>query len=134
MSAVMPMGYVTHVLLSHVPGVFVAYHVNGFRPIGPKIPDLIMFIKPHPCSSTAKSNSTQHFWLVTLQGGGWCWNASDCYNRSLGLLGSSYKLPAVTQFDGIMSANFTVNPEFYNWNMVMINYCDGASFSGIFLL
>ncbi|XP_071795904.1 uncharacterized protein [Asterias amurensis] len=78
----------------------------------------------------AKSNSTRHSWLVTLQGGGWCWNASDCYNRSLGPLGSSYKLPAQTPFYGIMSANYTVNPEFYDWNMVMINYCDGASFSG----
>ncbi|XP_038050931.1 pectin acetylesterase 8-like [Patiria miniata] len=77
-----------------------------------------------------KGASTQRSWIVVLQGGGWCWNVSDCYNRSLSGLGSSYRLPKEASFDGIMSANASVNPEFYDWNMIMINYCDGASFSG----
>ncbi|XP_022109459.1 pectin acetylesterase 5-like isoform X1 [Acanthaster planci] len=78
----------------------------------------------------AQSAASQGSWLVILQGGGWCWNVSDCYKRSLSGLGSSYRLPKEMPFGGIMSPNATVNPEFHDWNMVMINYCDGASFSG----
>jgi hypothetical protein len=29
---------------------------------------------------------------------------------------------------GFMSADPAINPDFYNWNMVFFNYCDGASF------
>nr|GMD85938.1 Pectin acetylesterase 12 [Ipomoea batatas] len=29
-----------------------------------------------------------------------------------------------------MSNNPEQNPDFYNWNKVMIRYCDGSSFTG----
>ncbi|KAL5717185.1 [Wnt protein] O-palmitoleoyl-L-serine hydrolase [Ranunculus cassubicifolius] len=33
-------------------------------------------------------------------------------------------------FTGILSNNKEENPDFYNWNRVRLNYCDGASFAG----
>nr|GMD42641.1 pectin acetylesterase 5 [Ipomoea batatas] len=33
-------------------------------------------------------------------------------------------------FSGILSNNPEQNPDFYNWNKVMIRYCDGSSFTG----
>ncbi|KAJ8527691.1 hypothetical protein K7X08_015142 [Anisodus acutangulus] len=33
-------------------------------------------------------------------------------------------------FQGIHSKNQTANPDFYNWNKVIIAYCDGGSFTG----
>ena len=33
-------------------------------------------------------------------------------------------------FSGFLSSNPEVNPDFYNWNVVFIKYCDGASFAG----
>lgn len=33
-------------------------------------------------------------------------------------------------FNGILSNNASLNPDFYNWNRVKLRYCDGGSFSG----
>ncbi|QDZ20222.1 pectin acetylesterase [Chloropicon primus] len=71
-------------------------------------------------------------WLVFLEGGGWCFNEQDCYERSKTILGSS-KQWAQTRSDRssqIFSADPKENPDFYNWNLVDVAYCDGASFSG----
>lgn len=53
------------------------------------------------------------------------------YNRTETNLGSSkFNRPEVV-LDGIFSRNETLNPEFYNWNFIYINYCDGTGIPGL---
>ncbi|XP_060209202.1 pectin acetylesterase 7-like [Lycium barbarum] len=68
-------------------------------------------------------------WIIQLSGGAWCKNVSDCQDRSRGANGSS-KYMGLQKFEGIHSKNKTANPDFYNWNKVIIAYCDGGSFTG----
>ncbi|CAI5963595.1 unnamed protein product [Closterium sp. NIES-65] len=39
-------------------------------------------------------------------------------------------LPQALNFGGVASTESRVNPVFYNWNFVLLKYCDGASFAG----
>jgi hypothetical protein len=49
------------------------------------------------------------------------------YNRSFTALGTSSVLNSTRSWkQGIFSRNPEVNPHFYNWNSVHINYCDGT--------
>ncbi|KAE8677500.1 Pectin acetylesterase 8 [Hibiscus syriacus] len=45
-------------------------------------------------------------WLIQLEGGGWCNNATSCLIRK------------------------NTHLDFYNWNRVKVRYCDGSSFTG----
>ncbi|XP_062228180.1 pectin acetylesterase 5-like [Phragmites australis] len=74
-------------------------------------------------------DSGTHNWLVYLQGGGWCNTTESCSERKMTDLGSSKFMGAV-KFSGILSNQHQENPDFYNWNIVVIRYCDGASFAG----
>ncbi|CAI5485903.1 unnamed protein product [Closterium sp. Naga37s-1] len=38
--------------------------------------------------------------------------------------------PQPLNFGGVASTESRVNPVFYNWNFVLLKYCDGASFAG----
>ncbi|XP_022889341.1 pectin acetylesterase 8-like [Olea europaea var. sylvestris] len=69
-------------------------------------------------------------WLVYLEGGGWCETESECKDRALSIYGSSFRKPKVYYFNGVLSNNQMINPEFYNWNRVFVRYCDGSSFAG----
>ncbi|KAG2593495.1 hypothetical protein PVAP13_5NG112114 [Panicum virgatum] len=42
----------------------------------------------------------------------------------------SSKLMEAVEFTGILSNRHQENPDFHNWNIVVIRYCDGASFAG----
>ena len=68
-------------------------------------------------------------WILHLEGGGWCNDTQTCYNRSFTYLGSSKSWPKTAALPGFLSDNSTVNPDFYNWNIVYVMYCDGASFA-----
>ncbi|KAK4488227.1 hypothetical protein RD792_003973 [Penstemon davidsonii] len=73
-------------------------------------------------------------WMVYLEGGGWCMSSESCYSKikiegSAGC-GNSYTFKNLTTFGGIMSQSQTINPDFYNWNIVFVRYCDGSSYSG----
>ena len=68
-------------------------------------------------------------WILHLMGGGWC-SGVECYNRSLTKLGSTKFWPDSYPLEGFLSDDPTVNPDFYNWNVVYFIYCDGASFAG----
>ncbi|XP_071730471.1 pectin acetylesterase 8-like [Rutidosis leptorrhynchoides] len=70
-------------------------------------------------------------WLVHIQGGGWCHSIEDCvYRKTMDNgLGSSKLMPEL-YFGGILSNQQDQNPSFYNWNRVIMRYCDGASFTG----
>ncbi|KAK9920094.1 hypothetical protein M0R45_028656 [Rubus argutus] len=69
-------------------------------------------------------------WHIHFQGGGWCSNITDCVARKKTQLGSStYMLPE-TGFTGILSYKAEENPDFFNWNRVMLPSCDVLLFLG----
>ncbi|XP_022744553.1 pectin acetylesterase 5-like isoform X2 [Durio zibethinus] len=69
-------------------------------------------------------------WLLHIEGGGWCNSIKTCNNRKGTALGSSNYMERLVPFSGILSRHPSQNPDFYNWNMVKIRYCDGASLAG----
>ena len=82
--------------------------------------------------------------------GGWCTSPANCLIRSKTRLGSSssynathvpdeggqvcHRLTTRTDLielagnNGLLSTDPRFNPNFYNWNLVYVYYCDGASF------
>ncbi|KAF0917754.1 hypothetical protein E2562_021249, partial [Oryza meyeriana var. granulata] len=66
---------------------------------------------------------------ASAPGGAWCDTIESCSERKTTAHGSSKWMEAA-EFDGILSNDEQVNSDFYNWNKVVIRYCDGASFSG----
>ncbi|KAL3693644.1 hypothetical protein R1sor_007295 [Riccia sorocarpa] len=72
-------------------------------------------------------------WIVYIEGGAWCNSDGDCANRANSFLGSTkiFGPPSsAAPTTGILSDNPGVNPDFYNWNVAWVRYCDGASFLG----
>ncbi|GFP92136.1 protein notum homolog, partial [Phtheirospermum japonicum] len=69
-------------------------------------------------------------WLILLNGGGWCITDDGCAKRLKDRTGSSIYNDQTTYFGAIRSANQAENPDFYNWNRVLVVYCDGSSFMG----
>ena len=69
-------------------------------------------------------------WIIHLEGGGWCYSEDDCLQRSRTNLGSSTYWSSTAVYGGFLSDSPLANPDFYNWNMVFVKYCDGASFTG----
>jgi len=65
-----------------------------------------------------------------MEGGGWCYDEDECVARSKTPLGSSKFWGPTAVGTGFLSDNQTENPDFYNWNVAYIKYCDGASFTG----
>lgn len=62
-------------------------------------------------------------WQIHLAGGGWCYNASDCWGRTHSYLGSSRlfnrsKVPS----GGLLSPLSSENPRFFAWNRVQIRW------------
>ena len=78
-------------------------------------------------SAADPSKSTS--WQLYFEGGGWCYDEEDCYDRSFTGLGSSTSWPSNMTAGGIMSGNCTINPDFCNFNRVVMKYCDGDSFA-----
>ena len=79
--------------------------------------------------------------LLFMAGGGWCYPSaalwtpedtdSNCLWRSKGGLGSSLKLaPARNRPGGMLSADPTQSP-FADHGLLLVNYCDGGSFTGL---
>jgi hypothetical protein len=66
------------------------------------------------------------------QGGGWCGpGLEDCWKRSKTQLGSSTSYPHTMDYNGeFLSTNPVQNPLTYNWNQVVMKYCDEGSFAG----
>ncbi|GMH09625.1 hypothetical protein Nepgr_011466 [Nepenthes gracilis] len=69
-------------------------------------------------------------WLIHVEGGAWCNNASTCLAKRNTRLGSSKYMDTQYTFSGILSKLQKFNPDFYNWNRVKVRYCDGSSFTG----
>eukprot|EP01079_Euglenida_sp_SAG-EU17-18_P008436 gene8436-7723_t len=73
--------------------------------------------------------------MVSLPGGGWCWNDSNCAARSLTSLGSmdAYikdRGMNITVPQGELNGLPALNPHFYGWTMLSPVYCDGSNFAG----
>ena len=89
-----------------------------------------MYISNGPPGSTG--------WIIMHQGGGWCTGLSDCCLRATSLLGTSNynnaTLPTSFFSDyfglGYLSRDPALNPYMHNFTFVLLNYCDGASFTG----
>ncbi|XVF76634.1 hypothetical protein PTKIN_Ptkin13bG0282100 [Pterospermum kingtungense] len=69
-------------------------------------------------------------WLLFIEGGGWCNSIKTCNTRKSTALGSSNYMERLVPFAGIFSRHPSQNPDFYNWNIVKLRYCDGASLAG----
>ena len=70
-------------------------------------------------------------WIIHFNGGAWCFDEGACLERSKSSLGSTKHLPPSPPIiEGINSPDPQVNPDFYDWNLVWVVYCDGASFTG----
>lgn len=76
--------------------------------------------------------SGKNEWFIYFEGGGWCYNAEQCFLRSRTHLGSSIDFPPELNLENEHNY-FSRSQErniFYNWNMIYIRYCDGGSFAG----
>jgi len=75
-------------------------------------------------------------WIIHMEGGGYCIDGPSCADRSKGTLGSSKTWPKVLGDPmccwngGILADDAGSNPDFYNWNLVFLGYCDGSFFTG----
>jgi len=70
-------------------------------------------------------------WHIHHQGGGWCSNLGMCSARSKTIFGSSTTYPPrIPLGGGYFSMNSIINPMKHDWNIVLLRYCDGGSFSG----
>ncbi|KAK7360561.1 hypothetical protein VNO77_02567 [Canavalia gladiata] len=69
-------------------------------------------------------------WFVHIEGGGWCNDVASCLDRKNTRLGSSKQMVKLYAFNGSLSNEKQLNPDFYNWNRVKVRYCDGSSFTG----
>ena len=83
--------------------------------------------------------TTNKNWMITFQGGGWCYTAADCAARSKAP--SPYGSSAIVNYfaaagvipvtwQGFFSNDCAINPEFCDYNIVQLVYCDGGSFTG----
>ncbi|XP_031502071.1 pectin acetylesterase 9 isoform X2 [Nymphaea colorata] len=74
--------------------------------------------------------SGENNWLLQFEGGAWCNDVGSCLERARTHRGSSLYMNKYEAFNGILSNDPSLNPDFYNWNRVKLRYCDGASFAG----
>jgi len=78
-----------------------------------------------------RAGNESNKWIIHHQGGGWCYNLEECAARAGTALGSSTSWAKTTpSWAGLMDDAPASNPDFYNWNVVVLLYCDGSSFSG----
>lgn len=74
-------------------------------------------------------NSTT--WVISLEGGGACYDQKTCTGRSKGHLGSSKNYSATMEpKSGVLSADSGVNPDFADANMVYVPYCSSDTHRG----
>ena len=98
-----------------------------------------------------REGTSNHKYHISFEGGGWCGYTStagegctdSCYHRSKTQFGTTIHDNDTLDINtlvgntniagsglGYLSDNQTINPMMYNWNLVVVRYCDGGSFSG----
>merc|ERR1712070_532175 len=67
-----------------------------------------------------------------MGGGGWCTTQKECYEwvKDGAEEAGSDTLSNTTSMSGIHSIDPDINPMFFQWNQVFVNYCDGGSYMG----
>lgn len=84
--------------------------------------------------SPATDSKNKHDWQIVFEGGAWCFQEKDCVERAHGPLGSLKYMHTQEwgsrKLDGLLSNDCDVNPDFCNFNRVIVPYCDGTSFTG----
>ena len=73
--------------------------------------------------------------MISLPGGGWCWNTPTCTERSntpLGSMDAFIKERGMTRTvgEGELNGLPSLNPHFFNFSMLSPVYCDGSNFAG----
>ena len=80
-------------------------------------------------------NNQSFNWIIYFEGGAWCFNHKKCYQRSFTRLGSSKFNTNYLTTDklylnySMLSNNQSINPMTYDWNKVVVRYCDGTSWT-----
>jgi O-palmitoleoyl-L-serine hydrolase len=70
---------------------------------------------------------------IMYEGGGWCFDETaagtiaSCASRAMGGGGSSNNNAPTMIVGGQLSQDSARNPYYYNWTMIFMRYCDGAS-------
>jgi len=83
----------------------------------------------------SRTISNNKKWLIYFEGGAWCFGENSCRGRSLTDLGSSLNYPealprnATSGGNYFLSTNCEMSP-FCDFNVAILKYCDGASFTG----
>ncbi|KRX10910.1 hypothetical protein PPERSA_12034 [Pseudocohnilembus persalinus] len=75
--------------------------------------------------------------IIFFQGGGWCYGDSEqkakehCFQRIEDNFFASLKQFGQNEYmTGILSHNPDINPEFFDYTVIYINYCDGTGHQG----
>mmetsp|Transcript_74143 Transcript_74143/g.217576 ORF Transcript_74143/g.217576 Transcript_74143/m.217576 type:complete len:379 (+) Transcript_74143:106-1242(+) len=79
------------------------------------------------------SGSGRSKFLIFFEGGGFCSSRDDCADRAKGYLGSTEHDGQTMNLDHhhpFFTSSRQANPLLWNWNHVLVRYCDGAYFSG----
>merc|ERR1719387_2901639 len=69
-------------------------------------------------------------WQIVFEGGAWCFHEEECVERADTALGTSTQWKEYynrRELNGMMSDDCHKNPDFCNFNRVLVPYCDGAS-------
>jgi hypothetical protein len=74
-------------------------------------------------------------WLISLEGGGSCYDAASCQARRDGTAATDFQLTTsntalVMANGGILSNSASENEDFYDANLVRIHYCSSDSWEG----
>lgn len=78
------------------------------------------------------SSTNTDKWIFWFKGGGGCSDEDNCrqhLDQDLSAT-SSLRAPETRSLGGIMSPDPNDNPDFYNWNHVMIHYCSSDTWTG----
>jgi hypothetical protein len=74
-------------------------------------------------------------WVIDMQGGGSCYDATTCSARASSLTSSAGEhasdgVDISSQMGGILSTSPTANPDFYDATVVQMRYCSSDSWTG----
>ena len=83
----------------------------------------------------ARNGSTTSL-MISLPGGGWCWDDGTCGGRANTSLGSTDRYIEQNGWtrsvgEGEMSGRAERNPYFWNWTAISPVYCDGSNYAGV---
>jgi len=121
----------TAILISAVlAGAVLAQNDMNLVKLTNAVSDGAVCLDGSPIAYYIRQNTSSTQWVIFFQGGGWCYNLNDCYGRAQTVLGSSTTYPPTMTSGGVFSNDPQMNPDFYTWNAVHLQYCDGASWTG----